>query len=394
MIETMEVLLLIAAFISMAARRLKLPYTVGLTVGGLALAMLPHPPEIPLTKNLIFNALLPPLVFEASVQIDFRKLRRDLGLITFLATAGVLAGAAIVATGCRILLGWDWGPSVVFAVLISATDPVAVIATFKGLKMHGRLPLLVESESLFNDGTAAVLFAIALSFAAGAPVSIASVVQGFAVTTVGGALAGLLVGGAVLLAAGRTEDHLVEIALTTVVAYGSFLLAEHFHLSGVLATVAAGMLVGNVGMDRVLTQQGQDAVLSFWEFVAFVANSVVFLMIGVTVTRLPLLDLGAGTLTILAIVLVARAVTVYAGCLPFAWSPSKVDFKSQHILFWAGLRGALALALVIGLPKDFPQRQPIVLATFAVVAFSVIVQGLTIGPLLKRLGLSPSQHTP
>jgi CPA1 family monovalent cation:H+ antiporter len=391
-IERIEILLLVAAVVAMAARRLRLPYTVGLVIAGVALAFSPIGLHPTLTKNLIFSAFLPPLIFEAAFQIPWAHLRRELSILIVLATAGVLLAAAITAAGLHWLLGWEWPPAILLGILIAATDPVSVIALFKDIHVEGRLKLLVEAESLFNDGTVAVLFGVALVAMSGGNVQPLSVAGGFIITVAGGLVVGGLTGGLLLLLAGHTDDHLVEITFSTVAAYGSFLLAEHFHMSGVLATMTAGIVLGNVGSLGSITDKGREAVESFWEYVAFAVNSLVFLLIGISLTHERVPNLVVPALVTIGLVLLGRAAAVYAGCALFARSRLRVSHTHQHLLFWGGLRGALALALALGLPADLPHRQSIVTLTFAVVAFSVVVQGLTMSPLLHRLGEAAPLH--
>ena len=231
-IERLVLLLLVAAAVSMLGRKLRLPYTVGLVLTGVALAFSPLSLDIRLTKALIFTAFLPPLIFEAALQIPWRELRRDLLVILILATLGVLLASGVTAAGMYWLVGWPWEMALLLGVLLAATDPVSVIATFKEAGVEGRLRLLVEAESLFNDGTAAVLFGVALAATGGDSLSAWHVTQSFFVTVLGGVFCGGLVGGGALLLAGRADDHLVEITFTLIAAYGSFLLAEHLHLSG------------------------------------------------------------------------------------------------------------------------------------------------------------------
>lgn len=386
-IERIEVLLLIAAVVSMIARRLRLPYTVGLVIAGFLLALTSIKVGITLTKSLIFTAFLPPLIFEAAFQMPWKGVKRDMPITLTLATVGVVVSSAIVAAGIHYLLHWDWQFAVIFGVLISATDPVSVIATFKAAGVHGRLGLLVEAESLFNDGTAAVLFGVALAATGGATVTAGGIAVGFLVTVFGGVFCGAVVGGLALLLAGRTEDHLVEITFTTVAAYGSFLLAEHFHLSGVLATLTAGLLLGNVGSLGGFTYKGRESVLTFWEYIGFVANSLIFLLIGMPLAHQDFLTTGVAIVVVSVLVLIGRAVAVYGGCALFAGSSKrKVSAAHQHVLVWGGLRGALALALVLGLPTDLPMRATITTVAFGVVAISIILQGITMTPLLRKLG--------
>jgi len=209
------------------------------------------------------------------------------------------------------------------------------------------------------------------------------------VTFIGGCLCGCLVSGLALLVAGKTEDHLIEVTFSTLTAYGSFLVAEHFHLSGVMATLAAGIIFGNYGSCGILTNKGRAEVLSFWDYAAFVANSLIFLLIGVRLTHQHFGEVWVAVMVVIVLVLLGRALAVYGCCLPFARSRLRVEASHQHILFWGGLRGALALALVFGLPTDVPRRETVVTVVFGVVAFSVLVQGLTMPLLLKRMGALP-----
>jgi CPA1 family monovalent cation:H+ antiporter len=332
--------------------------------------------------------------------LHWAELRRDALPVLTLATLGVVISAVIVGGGIVGILGWPVSSALIFGVLIAATDPVAVIAMFKDTGVEGRLRLLVESESLLNDGVAAVLFALVLAWAQAAGAELATpakVASALFVSSGGGIVVGLVCGGAAILLAGRTSDHLVETALTTVAAYGSFLLAESLHVSGVLATVTAGLLMGNLGVLRELDEgplssRGREFVLAFWDFAAFIANSLIFLLIGVTLAGIRFDRLGWTALLIaIGLVLVGRALSVYPLCLPFIRSRWAVPLGEQHVLWWGGLRGALALALALALPSSIAMRNEIVVATFGVVAFSVVVQGLTMPLLLRLLGLLPGQ---
>jgi CPA1 family monovalent cation:H+ antiporter len=385
-------LLVAAIVVALIARRLMLPYTVGLVVTGIPLALTWGNTDVVLTHDVIFNVILPPLLFEAAINIRWRELQRDAPPVLTLALVGTAVSAAVVAAGMALLLAWPITPALLFGVLIAATDPVAVIAMFKDNNVKGRLRLLVESESLLNDGVAAVLFALVLVHVSAADqVAVASseVAQTLLIVA-GGIAVGLACAGAAVLVSGRTSDHLVESTLTTVAAYGSFLLAEHWHFSGVLATVAAGIVTGNLavlneGEHSQMSPRGREFVLALWEFIAFIANSLVFLLIGLTVAGISFGRLGAKALVvIIALVLLGRALTIYPLCLLFVRSRWAIPMGAQHVLWWGGLRGALGLALALSLPPSLPFRDEILVATFGVVAFSVIFQGLTMPPLLRR----------
>ncbi len=385
-LENLEFLLLVAAVVAMLARRLRIPYSVGLVLAGIGLALLPVLHDVQLTKELVFTVLLPPLIFEAAFYLHWNELRKDLLLILVLASLGVMLSAGITTIGLHFIVHWEWPGALVFGVLIAATDPVSVIAIFKEAGVRGRLRLLVESESLFNDGTAAVAFAITVALAMGQNVTSLDITKALVMMVGGGILCGASVAGGALLLAGRTEDHLVEITFTTVGAYGSFLLAEHFHFSGVLATLTAGLMMGNLGPLGAISDKGRSAVESFWEYAAFVANSLVFLLIGMRETRQNFAAVWWPAMVAIVLVTIGRAAAIYPTCFLFSRSSLRVTARHQHILFWGGLRGALALALVLGLPDGLPYREEIIAISFAVVAFSIFVQGLTIGPLLHRLG--------
>jgi len=393
-------LLVAAIVVAQIARRLALPYTVGLVIAGIVLAALRINIGLPLTHDLIFEVILPPLLFEAALNIHWNELRRDLLPVLTLAVLGTVVSAAAVSAGMIYFLGWAVPSALVFGVLIAATDPVAVIATFKDNRIVGRMRLLVESESLFNDGVAAVLFALVLAWAQDADSANATdaihVLRELLVTAGGGILVGLASGAVAIAVAGRISDHLVEATVTTVAAYGSFILAEHFHVSGVLATVVAGLSIGHIAQpgdgnrSGALTLRGREFVLALWEFIGFIANSVVFLLIGVSIAGIVLNQRSVeALLATIGIVLVGRALTVYPICLMFGRTRWAVPLREQHVLWWGGLRGALALALALALPATMEMRGEILIAAFGVVAFSVIAQGLTMPLLLRSLGFCP-----
>jgi len=391
-------MLTVAMAVAMVARRLKLPYTVGLVLVGALLAFSRTEVGPALTTELIFDLILPPLLFEAALALHWRDLRRDLLPILILSSLGTVIAMAIIATGMIFLFHWPAPSALVFGALISATDPVAIIAMFKDNKIHGRLRLLVESESLFNDGAAAVLFALALAWAAASDHAPSAVDMSITLVRMvaGGVGVGAGLGGAAILFARGTPEHLVEVTLTTIAAFASFLVAERLHVSGVLATVTAGLIMGNLGAatprGRIfISARGREAVTTFWEFAAFLANSVVFLLIGANVANMPYHAYGPGVLVgAIAMTLVGRALTVYPLSLAFRGSRWAISTAEQHVLWWGGLRGALGLALALSLPAELPLRNEIVVVTFGVVAFSIIVQGLTMPLLLRWLGFLPT----
>jgi len=381
------VLLLVACLIAILTRRLGLPYIAGLVVAGFLIAFLPNSPDVQLSRGLIFNILLPPLVFEAALQLDWRRFRDDLPLTLTLAFIGVGIAALTVAAGMHWVIGWSWIGASLFGVLIAATDPVSVIASFREVRADRRVATVVEAESLLNDGVAAVGFAVLSAIAAGASPGAVNVIPTFIWTLGGGIVIGLAISAAILLIVGRTDDPLVEITLTTIAAYASFLIAEELHASGIISALAAGLVVGNLGWGAALSEEGKTRVHYAWEYFAFLANSLVFILIGLNSASLPLRQLGSVGAIAVALVLLGRAVSIYPLAAVFSSSRWKLPASYQHTLFWGGLRGALALALALAVPANVPERTAIIVTAFIVVAFSILVQGLTMPWLIKRLGL-------
>ena len=360
----------------------------------MALALLPWAPKISLTKELIFDLLLPPLLFEAAFYLRWNQLRREFPVILTLASAGVVLSGVVTAVGMHYLARWEWPSALVFGSLIAATDPVSVIATFREARVHGRLRLLIEAESLLNDGTAAVAFGVAVLVASGHSLTGAGLTKTLLATVGGGLLCGMVVGGIALFLTRRTEDYLVELTFTTVAAYGSFLLAGQLDFSGVFATIVAGLIIGNRSTVGAFSDHGREAVHAFWDYAAFVANSLVFLLIGMHETTQNFGAVWLPSVIAVVFVVLGRAVAIYPICLLFVRSDLRVTARHQLALLWGGLRGALALALALGLPAELPRRAEIISVSFAVVAFSIFFQGLTMRPLLQALGEIPSSAAP
>jgi CPA1 family monovalent cation:H+ antiporter len=393
-IENLETLLLIAALVAMLARRIRIPYTVILVVAGIVLSFFSFLPKFELSKELIFTVLLPPLIFEATLFIRWKELMHNLPVIIVFATVGVILSALLTSVGMVYLAGWAGQSAALFGILIAATDPVSVIAAFKDAGVHGRLRLLVEAESLFNDATAAIGFGVVLAFVSGDNISLQTTLLNGAWSIFGGLLIGAVCAGVALWLTSTTDDHLVELALSTVLAYGSFLIAEDFHASGVLSTLTAGILIGNFGLPTAYSGKGRAFIMDFWEFIAFIANSVIFFLIGVREANQNFLNSLSIVFIAILVVTLGRALAIYPLSMFFSKSKLKIEKNHQHILFWGGLRGALALALALGLPENIQYREQIITAAFGVVAFSIFVQGLTMTPLLRRLHVlpSPSHH--
>jgi CPA1 family monovalent cation:H+ antiporter len=396
------VLFAVATAVAVAARRLRVPYTVALVVTGLALGAA-HVMELPhLTKDLLYAAILPGLLFEAAFHLDFEKFWKNKLAILSLAIPGLVVAiiliAAIltpVADALHFVTDFGFVHGLVFAALIAATDPIAVVGLFKSLGAPKRLAVLVEGESLFNDGTAVVVFTLIVGVAAGGDFTVGSAVLDFVRIFGMGALIGGVIGFAVSEILRRLDDPMIEITLTVIAAYGSFVAAEHFHFSGVIATVVAGMLCGNYGARTGMRPSTRIAVESFWEYVVFALNSIVFLLIGLEVSIESILASWKAILVATFAVMLARGLVTAAVTIALRRTREKISWPWSGVIWWAGLRGALSMVLVLGLSVDFPHRVLLLNMTFGVVVISILVQGLSMSPLMRRLGLvgaAPDRH--
>jgi monovalent cation:H+ antiporter, CPA1 family len=377
-------LLLVASLVGIVANRLRLPYTVGLVLIGLALSLSMQGQEmIEIPPEIFLGLLVPPLIFEAAFHIRARDLFDDLIPILALAIPGVLITTFLVGGVVAWGTGFSLATALVFGSLVAATDPVAVVALFRTLGVPKRLQVLLEGESLFNDGTAIVVFNLMVVIAVSGVFDPLSSIIDFLVVAGGGLAVGFILAVLISQAIRFIDDDMIETTLTTVLAFGAYIIAEQFHVSGVLAVVVAGLVSGNIG-PKAMSPSSRMMVFNFWEYAAFMANSVVFLLIGLQINlRLLVADWQVIAWAILA-VLVARAVGVYG----LSWIGKGVPTRYKHVLYWGGLRGAISLALALSLPATLgPDRAEIQAMAFGVVLFTLLVQGLTMKPLINKIGL-------
>ena len=377
-------LLLIVSVVAIVVRRLRIPYTVALVVVGFLLTF-QTTFKFELTPELILALFVPPLVFEAAFHINLTELRRNLPAIVLLAVPGVIMTTFIV--GGILVLGpkLSLPLALVFGALISATDPVAVVALFRTLGVPKRLSVLIEGESLFNDGTAIVLFKVMLAVAITNQFSPFKGLADFIIISVGGIMVGLVLGWLVALVIARVDNYLIETTLTTVLAFGSYLVAEKLGVSGILAVLVAGLVNGNIS-PQGMSPTSRIVIFNFWEYVAFLANSLIFLLIGLSVNINALLAAWQPILWAILAVFIARAIVVYG----LSWLVNRVSepipLTWQHILNWGDLRGAVSLALVLSLPIPLgPERDMLRVMAFGVVLFTLLVQSTTMAPLIRRL---------
>lgn len=400
------ILLAVAAGIAILVGRLRIPFTVALVVVGLGFAFFPDFIALDISSDLILGLLVPPLLFEAVFHLPWPRLRMELLPVLLLALVGTLAGTFMVGYMINLWVGLPWLAALAFGALISATDPVAVIALFKSLGVSKRLGILVEGESLFNDAVAVVLFNLAMAAALGGEsLSWTHGIKAFLIIGGGGLGVGVVLGYVVSALILRAVDNpLVETTATLALAYGSYVIAEsfgtifgieHFHFSGILAVVAAGLMVGNLGLSNT-SPSTRLTLENFWELLAFLVNSFIFLFIGI---KIHLTDFNSENVLVhmaiaIGVVLFTRLLVVYGlNVLHNLMKPArKIPFAYSHISFWGGLRGAISLALALTVASSGAFSEEVAdtvrFMTFGVVLFTLLVQGTTIGPLINKLGLA------
>ncbi|HJZ81145.1 MAG TPA: cation:proton antiporter [Pyrinomonadaceae bacterium] len=393
-------LLLIAAAALVLTRRVRFPFTVALVLIGAFLSstytffprIFPSLHDLDISPELILYVFLPVLIFESAFNLDPRLLRQNLGPVLTLAVPGLFVSTLVIGLIVRLTTPYPLTAALLLGAILSATDPVAVISMFRRLGAPKRLTILIEGESLFNDATSIVLAKILLAVLLLSQVSPGIIARG-AVDFVFVFLGGLAVGTALGLLAGYLlglvgSDLYTEITLTMALAYLSFLLAERvFHVSGVTATLAAGLMVGSWGRVKISFPIRQH-LDHYWSYIAFIANALIFLMLGLRVNVSALWANAWPLIWVIVAMLVSRAVAIYGlmpliGRLPRA---EPVGYAYRAVIFWGGLRGAVAIAIVLSLPP-FPQREAFVAIVMGAVLFTLLVKGLTIENLVRRLGL-------
>jgi CPA1 family monovalent cation:H+ antiporter len=380
-----------AVAVALVSRRSALPYTVALVLFGLALSIIGPPVELPVDPELLLAIVLPGLVFEAAFRTDVVAVRRSASGIFLLAIPGVVIVATIVALVLSATTTLSFTEAFLVGSMVAATDPAAVLAIFRHLRVPTRLVTLVEMESLVNDGTGIVLFALALGMLEGSS-SLGGSVVAFVVSIVGSAVLGSVVGGIAARIVRGVDEHLTELTITVVLAYGTYLAADALGLSGVIATLLAAGTFGSRARGG-LTARAIDTIDAVWEFAAFLLTAAVFLIVGLAIAPATLALAAVPIVWGVVAILIARAVVVY-GLVGLSSAllgrSGRTDLAVPgpwlHVLFWAGLRGAVSVALALSIPTDLPNRELIQGITFGIVLFTLVVQGSTAGLVVERSG--------
>lgn len=379
------ILLLLSSYIAAWIGHLRIPYTVGLVLAGITLDAVGVLPPTTFSPDLVLFVLLPPLLFEAAFAIEWDRLRRAAVAIVSMATVGVILSAVVTATIAILVLGLSVGDAAIFGVLVAATDPVAVIAFFREASVDRDLRTLVEGESLLNDGTVVVLLGVVVAWLGLGQISVLGAVGQFLLVSVGGIAVGSAVGLAGAVLTPRRDDYLLEATISVAVAYGSYLLAQQFGLSGILATVGAGSVLGTAASHRGLSASTREWIDKLWEFLAFVANSFVFLLLGVAVSPSNLMRLLPAIAIGVVAALAGRTACVYlVGGLANRIT-GVPGLNWQHVLVVGGLRGALPVVIAVSLGNSSARLLPVADLVLGVVVVSLIVQGFALEPVIRRL---------
>jgi len=397
-----QILILLAISVTVIgiAKLIKEPYSIALVLVGVLLGMTQIPmveeAEQFITQSEVFHAIiislfLPILLGDATLKMPIDHLYGLKKTVLSLAFLGTFLTFLIIGFSTYFIIGLPIAVAFTFAALMSATDPISVLSIFKGLGVPQKYATIMEGESLFNDGIAVVLFKISSIYLLGyIEMGFAGVGSGlflFLKFVIGGVLIGLIFGYIFSQIIRIFDDYPLEIALSMLLFFGSYFIAEHFHVSGVIAVVVGGLLFGSYGKKIGMSEETRININSFWDTITLLANSLIFLMVGIEIREIDFSGKWGIIVLAILIFLVGRTIALYVSTSYV----KKLSQKDRVLLNWGGLRGSLSIALALSLPEDFNGREEVLLLTFSVVLFSLVVQGLTLKPLIKKLGIVGSK---
>ncbi|MBX9698690.1 MAG: Na+/H+ antiporter, partial [Acetobacteraceae bacterium] len=405
LVELVLVLIAVCIGFALLARRLALPYAVVLVLGGMALALIPGLPRVELPPELALAFFVPPLLQASAYRTDWQGFRANLRPILLLAVGCVIFTAFFIAAVAKLLVPeMPWWAAIALGAIVGPTDAVSAAAVLQRLRLPRRIVTVLEGESLVNDASALILYRLAIAAIGVGAVAFHVAALQFLVVAIGGALVGFALGRLTIWSVARLEDPLLETALSFLVCYASYLGAEALGVSGVIAVVTTGVLLGRAQY-RAFSPETRVYARAVWQFIEFVLNSLVFILIGLQLNGIldRLVGQGfwwlAGTALVLSLALIAsRFIWVF----PATWIPRLIPSLRRRdpmppwshvtIIAWAGMRGVVSLAAAIALPADFPHRDLIVFLAFIAILATLVVQGTTLEWLIGRLGAALPPH--
>ena len=407
-VERLVLLLIISLVVALVARQLRFPYTLALVLVGLLMGVLPFVPTVQFNSEVVLFVFIPALLFEGAWNISVSVLLKNWLAVLLLAVPGLLISLLVVASALHFGAGLAWLDALLLGAIISPTDPVAVVALFRQLRMGERMRTIIEGESLFNDGVGAAVYTVVLGLLLVAVDQTNQASDALQVSLgavwlfLGGPLIGLALGFLTAWLMRHFDDHLIEMTITFSAAYGIYLLGDLLHTSGLLAVVVAGLMLGSYGRQRSMSERSRAVVDKVWEFIGYIANSLLFLLLGMQIGSAHIGPALVPLLWAIVGVIVGRAVMIFVlftlHDLVARWyahyrrargkslrsSLTPVPHSWRPIVLLSGLRGALSLALVLSLPHALPNTGLFEYVTYGVVLVTLVGQGIAMRVILPR----------
>lgn len=377
----------VATVLGLVSKRARLlPYPVVLAAAGIAVGLLPGGQLPRIGGSVILLAFVPGLIFEAALTLDLAELRRRILPVGLLSTVGVAMTVLLIGLLTHLAIGFSWSSAMLLGAILAATDPIAVITLLRRLNAPAGLAAILEGESLFNDGTGVAVFSAVLATILGGTPSFGDATLRFFEITLGGTAVGLAVGFLGLALLRFADDAPLEILATLVIAYGSYLAADVLHASGIVAVVVAGIVVARYG--AAIGRLHGPQLLGFWNLLAFVLNAMLFILVGAALPATALLPVAGLVLVAYLIVLLTRAAPVYGLLGLAALRGASIPWAWRHVTFWAGLRGALAVALALSVSGAAGVDSRVAVVAYGVVLLSLLVQGGLMAPVTRGLKIA------
>jgi monovalent cation/hydrogen antiporter len=402
--ELILLLMVVVLALELVARRIRMPPAAAFILGGIALALIPGTPDVELDPDLALVLFLPPLLLASAYFTDWRDFRANLRIIVQLAVGAVAFTTFIVGVVAHLVEpSLPWAACFALGAIVSPPDAVAAKAVLEGLSLPPRMTVLLEGESLVNDATGLVLYRFAVAAAMTGAFDAGQAGVSFIGLALGGVAAGIVLGWLVTLLLGRLRDPTMSVIASFLAAWAAYIVGEALHVSGVLTTVACGLVMG-WRQHSVLTAATRIQAQAVWKVIVFILESLIFILIGLSL-RGVLLRLGGDWHSILkllprvGILIAAVIVTRFIWILLATYVPRALipalrrrdpypPLAVPIVMSWAGMRGVVSLAAALALPDNFPGRDFVLATTFAVILVTVLIQGATLAPLIRVLGLS------